>query len=139
MNIELGNHDFGQGDASFRAAGGVEGITDLVTRFYVVMNTAPEAAVIRAMHPADLTVTEDKLARFLCGWLGGPRRFDEKYGPISIPRAHQHLVVREEERDAWLFCMERALREVDYSDDFKSYLMRQLAVPAERIRMTARD
>ena len=139
MKIDLEQHNFGQDDASFQAAGGIEGITDLVARFYVVMNTAPEAAVIRAMHPEDLTVTEDKLARFLCGWLGGPRRFDERYGPISIPRAHSHLVVNEPERDAWLFCMQRALEQVDYSPEFKRYLLRQLAVPAERIRASARD
>ena len=83
MQIELDKHGFGQGDASFQAAGGIAGIEDLVERFYRVMSEAPEAAHIRAMHPADLTVSADKLARFLCGWLGGPRRFHEKYGPAS--------------------------------------------------------
>ena len=139
MQIDLQNHGFGQGDASFQAAGGVDGVTDLVTRFYRVMDTAPEAAHIRSMHPVNLTVTADKLALFLCGWLGGPRLFDAKYGAISIPGVHKHLVIHETERDAWLFCMNKALEEVDYTDDFKQYLMTALSVPAERVRMTAKD
>lgn len=125
--------------ASFQAAGGVDGVTDLVARFYRVMDTAPEGAHIRSMHPADLTVSADKLALFLCGWLGGPTLFNVKYGPISIPGVHKHLVIHEAERDAWLFCMDKALEEVDYSDDFKQYLIEQLSIPAERVRLTARD
>ena len=139
MEINLQKHNFGAGDASFQAAGGEAGVTDLVTRFYRVMDTAPEAAHIRAMHPKDITVTADKLALFLCGWLGGPQLFGPKYGSISIPGVHQHLVIHEEQRDAWLFCMERALEEVDYADDFKQYLLKALSVPAERVRITARD
>lgn len=138
MQIETEAHGFGEGDASLRAAGGFEGLVDLVERFYRVMDEAPEGARIRSMHPKDLTVSKDKLARFLCGWLGGPRLFNEKYGPISIPAVHAHLVVGEEGRDAWLFCMQRALEEVDYEPAFKAYLIRALGVPAERIRSVAR-
>ena len=87
------------------------------------------------MHPSDLEISRDKLARFLCGWLGGPRRYSEKYGPIQIPRAHAHLAVGVEERDAWLSCMHAALEDAPYAEEFKRYLMRELAVPAERIRV----
>jgi len=38
------------------------------------------------------------------------------------------------ERDAWLLCMQRALAEQPYADDFKQYLIEQLFVPAERSR-----
>ncbi len=125
---------YGQGDASFRAAGGVEGITAVVDRFYDYMDQLPDARTIRQMHPEDLTVSRDKLARFLCGWLGGPRRYQEVYGPIRIPMVHAHFAIGEAERDAWLSCMDRAVAEQPWADDFKAYLMRQLAVPAERIR-----
>ena len=86
------------------------------------------------MHPADLTVSRDKLARFLCGWMGGPRRYREKYGPITIPGAHAHLGVTAKERDQWLACMAKALAARDYPDSLVDYLLTQLAVPAERIR-----
>ena len=130
---------YGTDDASFRAAGGEAGIRRLVEAFYRIMDVLPEARGIRAMHPADLAVSIDKLARFLCGWLGGPRRFQEKYGSISIPGVHRHLLVAAAERDAWLACMQRAIAEQPFADDFERYLLEQLAVPAERIRQVCAE
>ena len=125
---------FGQGDASFRAAGGEQGIRKLVDAFYDEMDRASDAARIRGMHPEDLEISRDKLARFLCGWLGGPNRYREKYGFISIPDAHAHLDIGLAECDAWLRCMASALDEQPYSDAFKKYLFEQLSIPAERVR-----
>lgn len=126
---------YGEGDATHQALGGVDAIRHLVERFYHHMDTLPEARRIRALHPADLEVSIDKLARFLSGWTGGPKLYSEKYGPIRIPIAHQHLPVGEAERDAWLLCMEKALDDCDYPKDLKAYMLEQLFVPAERIRV----
>lgn len=126
--------DYGDGDASFQAAGGVTGIRQLVDDFYDLMERWPEAREIRAMHPADLTQSRDKLARFLCGWLGGPRLYREKYGPIRIPSAHAHLHIGTKQCDAWLSCMRQALEQQPYATSFKTYLIAQLAIPAERCR-----
>lgn len=126
---------FGSGDASFRAAGGADGIRSLVQDFYEIMDALPEARRIRQMHPKDLDRSADKLARFLCGWLGGPKRYQEKYGSISIPGVHRHLPIGAEERDAWLACMAGAIERQPFADDFKKYLLEQLGVPAERIRL----
>jgi hemoglobin len=128
---------YGVEDASFRAAGEYEGIKALVDGFYDAMEVLPAAKKIRDMHPKDLTESRDKLTRFLCGWLGGPRLYREKYGPIAIPRAHAHLPIGEAERDAWLLCMEEALKSQAYPEEFKTYLMTQLFVPAERCRMAS--
>jgi len=125
---------YGVGDASFRAAGGEAGLRALVDRFYDLMAARPSAQTIRAMHPADLTVSRDKLARFLCGWLNGPNRYQEKYGAISIPGAHAHLAIGTVERDAWLECMREALAAQPYPEDFKTYLLGELAKPAARVR-----
>lgn len=125
---------YGQDDASFQAAGMQPGIRKLVDDFYDVMEQHNEAEKIRKMHPADLEESRDKLALFLCGWLGGPKLYREKYGAISIPRAHSHLRIGSTERDSWLLCMEQALKLQPYAADFKSYLLTQLAVPAERCR-----
>lgn len=124
---------FGIGDASYRAAGGESGIRQLVDAFYDEMETQPAAAKVRAMHPANLATSRDKLARFLCGWLNGPNRYREKYGPISIPGSHAHLSISPRERDAWLLCMERAIAQQPYSDEFRQYLYAQLCVPANRV------
>jgi hemoglobin len=128
---------YGEGDASFLAAGGVAGIRKLVDDFYDQMASLPEAEKILRMHPENLDESRDKLARFLSGWLGGPKLYREKYGSIAIPKAHAHLAITEAERDAWLLCMEKALEQQDYAESFKRYLLAQLFVPAERSRMAA--
>jgi len=125
---------FGEGPASFLAAGGEAGLRKLVDEFFDEMERAPEARGILRMHPSDLAVSRDKLARFLCGWLGGPHRYTEKYGRIRLPHAHAHLPIGEAERDAWLGCMMRAIARQPLSDAFKDYLFEQLCIPAERIR-----
>ncbi|MGZ3695480.1 MAG: group II truncated hemoglobin [Bdellovibrionota bacterium] len=124
----------GIGDASFQAAGGEEGLRLLVDRFYEGMEKIPAAKSVRDMHKEDLTEVRDKLARFLCGWLGGPKRYNEKYGPISIPLSHQPFSIGSAERDAWLLCMRIAVEAQPYEQSFKKYLMEQLAFPAERVR-----
>ena len=125
--------EYGKEDQTFQAAGGIDGIQQLVEDFYDVMSTRNYAAVIRHMHPGDLTVSIDKLARFLCGWMGGPKRYSEKYGEIAIPPAHSHLPVGESEKQAWLDCMREALDKQDYPVELKKYLIEQLTVPASRI------
>lgn len=125
---------YGIGDNSFQAAGGETGIRKLVDRFFQRMGNDPRFKTIYDMHPEDIDVSNDKLARFLCGWLGGPKLFREKYGPISIPTAHQHLPITEDERDQWLTCMKESIDEQDFSQDFKEYLIQQLNIPAEVIR-----
>ena len=125
---------FGKADNSFRAAGGIEGVNKLVEDFYTLMDERPQAAVIRTMHPQDLEQSIDKLARFLCGWLGGPRRYTEKYGSISIPGVHRHLSIGEDEKQAWLDCMKQAISLQNYTPEFADYLITQLRVPAERVQ-----
>jgi hemoglobin len=86
------------------------------------------------MHPDDKDISRDKLARFLCGWLGGPKLYREKYGSIGIPRVHQHLAIATAERDQWLICMGETVEEQAFGPSFKKYLMEQLFVPAEAVR-----
>jgi len=128
---------FGEGDATYVAAGGREGVTRLVEVFYQKMDTLPEAAKIRAMHPQDLTLSKQKLAYFLCGWMGGPRLYMAHFGAINIPRVHMHLHIDESGRDAWITCMKAALDELEYPELFKTYLIAQLRRPAEMIRQTS--
>ncbi|MEZ5661718.1 MAG: group II truncated hemoglobin [Burkholderiaceae bacterium] len=124
---------YGIGDASFRAAGGEPGIQKLVEDFYEIMGGSARSARLFSMHPDNIEISIDKLARFLCGWLGGPARYSEKYGPIRLPMAHAHLPVTGEDRDAWLWCMEQALRRQPYPEKFQRYLLQALSIPSERI------
>ena len=58
---------YGTGDASFRAAGGVEGLRALVDNFFDRMGADERFRTIWDMHPDDKEMSRDKLARFLCG------------------------------------------------------------------------
>ena len=132
------DENYGFEDTSYKAAGQYEGIRKLVKCFYVFMDQLPEARSIRSMHADDLSLIDDKLTHFLCYWLGGPRHYVDKYGPVNIPKAHMHLLVGVEERDAWLLCMAKAIELQPYKPSFKNYLLEQLAIPAERIRQASK-
>ena len=53
---------------TYEQMGGEPGIRAPVERFYALMDTLPEAATIRAMHPADLSESIEKLVLFLIGF-----------------------------------------------------------------------
>lgn len=128
------NRPYGTGDASFQAAGNEAGIRKLVDDFFDRMGADERFTRIYSMHPDDKDVSRDKLARFLCGWLGGPKLYNEKYGAIGIPRVHAHLAIATAERDQWLTCMQETVALQPFAADFKTYLMEQLFVPAEAVR-----
>lgn len=125
---------YGNSDATYQAAGGQAGIRRLVDSFFDIMSSDPRYRSIYDMHPPDKEMSRDKLALFLCGWMGGPRPFIDKYGPISIPNAHRHLEITGVERDLWLDCMARALSLQEYPPGLVEYLRQQLYFPAERVR-----
>ncbi|GAA6186150.1 group II truncated hemoglobin [Aliiglaciecola sp. NS0011-25] len=136
--MSLKNREYGVGNNSYLMAGELPGITKLVDAFYENMTVLGEAQKIRNMHSNDLTESRKKLTYFLSGWLGGPKLYAEHYGAINIPFAHRHLSVGVEERDAWLLCMQKAVDEQPYEASFKVYLMEQLRIPAERIRVVSK-
>ena len=126
--------EYGSGDATYQAAGRQIGIRKLVDCFFDIMASDPKYATIYHWHPEDKEMARDKLALFLCGWMGGPKPFIEKYGSIRIPEVHKHLAITALERDLWLDCMARALAEQDYPSALFEYLLQQLSIPAERVR-----
>ena len=137
MSNSISSPSYGYLDTSYIAAGKEEGLRALSVEFYSIMNTIPEAKKIRDMHEENLDLMVDKLTLFLCMWLGGPKTYREKHSKFGMPQAHQHLVINEKERDAWLLCMDCAVDKQDYSEDFKKYLKMQFRFPAEMIRKTS--
>lgn len=139
MQIFKKDQPYGHGDSTYKAVGEYDGLVKLVDHFYDAMGCLPQASKIRAMHRSDLTNSRVKLVHFLSGWMGGPQIYAEKFGGIDIPQAHAHLLIDESDRDAWLGCMQVALSELDYPQDFQDYLMAQLFRPAERIRQVSQE
>lgn len=99
-------------DTLYDAIGGDATVRRLVDRFYQHMDTLPEAATIRAMHPPDLASSNEKLYFFLSGWLGGPQLYVERHGHPRLRARHFPFAVDGAARDAWMKCMDLALDEV---------------------------
>lgn len=133
------SNTYGTDDASYQAAGGIEGLRRLVADFYRLMDEQPEAAKLRSLHAENLELASDKLACFLSGWLGGPRLFNEKYGAIAIPAFHAQWPISEQLSQSWLSCMEQAIALQPYPAAFADYLLKQLRVPAQRIVQASRN
>lgn len=95
----------------FDRIGGEPGVRRLVDRFYDLMDTLPEARGIRALHPASLDGSRDKLHWFLEGWLGGPPAYVERFGHPRLRARHLPFPIADAERDQWMRCMRRALEE----------------------------
>ena len=118
----------------FERIGGIEVITQLVERFYHHMKTLPEAATIRALHPADLGPVKRVLVNFLTEWMGGPQAYSVERGHPRLRRKHLPFPIGAAERDAWMLCMQRALAVQPYGNELKDYLLAALSIPAERVR-----
>lgn len=132
---DISPDQYGVGDASYRAIGGLDGIVRLVERFYQLMDTLPHARAIRRMHDDDLGQSKEKLAAFLSGWLGGPQLYKERYGSINLPMAHRHLTIDRADAQSWLDCMSQALQELGYSTELQEHLMKHFRVPANGIQL----
>lgn len=95
----------------YDAIGGDPTVLALTRRFYELMDTLPEAARCRAVHPPDLSGSEEKFYEYLTGWLGGPPIYVEKRGHPMLRRRHFVAEIGPQERDEWLLCFTRALEE----------------------------
>ncbi|EGJ12342.1 MULTISPECIES: group II truncated hemoglobin [Rubrivivax] len=93
----------------FVRLGGEAGVRTLVDRFYDLMELEPAYAALRAMHPQSLDGSRDKLFWFLCGWLGGPDHYVQRFGHPRLRARHLPYAIGIAERDQWMACMIQAL------------------------------
>lgn len=100
----------------YELLGGDAAVRALVERFYALMDSEPEFAGIRALHPASLEGSTEKLYLFLSGWLGGPPLYAQKIGAPMLRARHLPFAIAAAERDQWMACMDRAMREQGVSD-----------------------
>ena len=106
----------------YEAIGGDAGVRRLMARFYELMDTLPEAANCRAIHPPSLTGSEEKLYEYLSGWLGGPPLYTDKRGHPMLRRRHFMAGIGPKERDEWLLCFNRALDETIESEGLRTII-----------------
>lgn len=118
----------------FDLLGGEEGVRRLVDVFYDRMDTAPEAAEIRAMHPPDLASSREKLFLFLVGWTGGPPLYVERHGHPMLRARHLPFAIGIAERDAWVACMDHALDAHEMPGELREYLRLRFRAVADHMR-----
>ncbi|MBO9627934.1 MAG: group II truncated hemoglobin [Shinella sp.] len=107
----------------YEAVGGDVAVRALTHRFYALMDTLPEAARCRAIHPPNLSGSEEKLYEYLTGWLGGPPLYTEKRGHPMLRRRHFVAPIGPAERDEWLLCFVRALEETVPSEGLRNIIL----------------
>ena len=106
----------------YELIGGETGLRSLVERFYDYMDSSPEAAKIRALHPKSLKQSREKLFMFLSGWSGGPALYVQMYGHPRLRQRHMPFPIGKAERDQWLWCMDKALAESPFDAQLIEYL-----------------
>ncbi|MBS1787418.1 MAG: group II truncated hemoglobin [Acidobacteria bacterium] len=121
----------------YEQIGGEAVIRKLVDRFYDLMDSQPEAAGLRALHPADLTESRNKLFWFLVGWSGGPPMYVERFGHPRLRARHLPFPIGESERDQWLWCMSQALEETITDGLARTQMSRNFAQLADFMRNKA--
>jgi hemoglobin len=118
----------------YELIGGDTGVRRLVDRFYDLMDSAPEAATVRALHAASLKASRDKLYLYLSYWTGGPQTYVEQRGHPRLRARHLPFTISSRERDEWLWCMDRALDEQAMPDSLREQLRERLHALADHMR-----
>jgi hemoglobin len=117
--------------------GGQENVRQLVDRFYDLMDEMPEYYGIRKLHPQDLSGSRQKLFMFLCGWMGGPPLYVNTYGHPMLRARHLPFPIADAERDQWMDCMLRAMRELNIDAQLQQELGQAFAKTADHMRNKA--
>jgi hemoglobin len=123
-----------QQPSAFDLVGGDARLRALVDRFYDLMELEPEFAGIRALHPASLDGSRDKLYWFLSGWSGGPNLYVERFGHPRLRARHLPYAIASSERDQWLRCMALAMQDTGVPEALQQRLMESFYQTADWMR-----
>lgn len=118
----------------YELVGGEAGVRALVDRFYDLMDAAPEASDIRALHAASLKASREKLFKFFSGWLGGPQLYVAAHGHPMLRARHLPFPIAERERDQWLWCMRQTLDGHEMPEELRAFLWQRFTQLADHMR-----
>jgi len=96
----------------FERIGGEARVRELVDRFYDLMDLDADLADLRAAHGPSLDQARQKLFWFLCGWMGGPNYYIERFDHPRLRARHLPFSIGTKERDQWVICMGRAMQQI---------------------------
>ena len=118
----------------FEWIGGEARVRALTERFYDLMDLEPRYAALRAAHGSDLASARQKLFWFLCGWLGGPDYYIERFGHPRLRARHLPFSIGILERDQWVACMDQAMAETGVPEDLRTRLQASFMNTADWMR-----
>ena len=124
-------------DTPFEWIGGEEKVKALVDRFYDLMDLDPGYTALRAAHGNTLENARQRLFWFLCGWLGGPQHYTERFGHPRLRARHLPFKIGIRERDQWLACMDQAMGEVGVDEKLRARLRDSFFQTADWMRNVA--
>jgi hemoglobin len=120
----------------FEWMGGETRVKALVERFYDLMELESAYKELRAVHGSELDSAREKLFWFLCGWLGGPQHYIERFGHPRLRARHMPFVIGTQGRDQWLACMDQAMGETGVPDELRAKLRTAFFQTADWMRNT---
>ena len=121
-------------ETPFEWIGGEEHVHRLTERFYDLMDLEPKYAALRAAHGSDLDNARQRLFWFLCGWLGGPQHYTERFGHPRLRARHMPFAIGITERDQWLACMDQAMQETGVDEALRARLLQSFFQTADWMR-----
>ena len=124
-------------ETPFEWIGGEGGVRALVDRFYDLMDLEPAFTELRASHGSSLDEARDKLFWFLCGWLGGPQHYQDRFGHPRLRMRHMPFSIGIVERDQWLACMDQAMAETGVDPRLRERLQHSFFQTADWMRNRA--
>ena len=123
-----------QQSTTYEKIGGEATVGKLADRFYELMDSVPQFAELRAMHPESLQGSRDKLYKVLSGWFGGPDLFVQEYGHPRLRARHMPFAIGTLERDQWVACMVLAMEDVGIEEDVRKVLLNNFFNTADFMR-----
>jgi hemoglobin len=121
-------------DTPFQWLGGEERVRALTNRFYDLMDLEPAYKELRAAHGTELTQAREKLFMFLCGWLGGPSYYTDRFGHPRLRMRHMPFAIGIKERDQWVACMDQAMSETHVPTELRERLKNSFFQTADWMR-----
>ncbi|STZ76919.1 group II truncated hemoglobin [Bergeriella denitrificans] len=106
--------------------GAEQGVGDIVTRFYDLMDLEPKYAELRQTHGETLDYARDRLYKFLSGWLGGPPLYEEAHGHPRLRQRHMPFQVDMQTRNQWIACFAQALSELAVEKNYAEAMLIRL-------------
>lgn len=113
---------------------GDERLLQLLRTFYDKVFTSP--VISHMFNEATRETILDKQYCFITQYLGGPARYNEKYGFPRMRQSHMKHTISEVHRDEWLKLMKESIQTLEWDERLKVALYNCFPMMAEHMRNT---